>query len=77
MHAGGTSRAGRITRADEADHREKLTIAPVVKGVELPPQILERVAYGDGKEAMLFVSDWEFLINIRPEWTERWNTVFS
>jgi hypothetical protein len=45
--------------------------------IELPPKILERVAYGDGKEEMLFVSDWEFLINIRPEWTERWNKVFS
>jgi putative spermidine/putrescine transport system substrate-binding protein len=56
---------------------KKLTIAPVVKGVELPPQILELVAYGDGKEEMLFVSDWEFLIDIRPEWTERWNTLFS
>jgi putative spermidine/putrescine transport system substrate-binding protein len=55
----------------------KLIIAPVVTGVELPPKILERVAYGDGKEETLFVSDWEFLINIRPDWTERWNKVFS
>jgi putative spermidine/putrescine transport system substrate-binding protein len=55
----------------------KLIIAPVVTGVELPPKILERVAYGDGKEETLFVSDWEFLINTRPDWTERWNKVFS
>ena len=56
---------------------KKLTIAPVVKGIELPAPVLERVAYGEGKEHMLFVSDWEYLISVRAEWTERWNQVFA
>jgi putative spermidine/putrescine transport system substrate-binding protein len=56
---------------------KKLSNAPVVKGVQLPPRTLARVPYGEGKEETLFVSDWEFINTIRPEWTERWNKVFT
>ncbi len=56
---------------------QKLSTTPVVQGVELPPQTLERLAYDEGKAEKLFVSDWEFINKIRPEWTERWNTIFS
>jgi putative spermidine/putrescine transport system substrate-binding protein len=55
----------------------QLSVAPVVKGVELPPQVLARIAYGEGKEEMLFASDWEFINTVRAEWTERWNKTFT
>jgi len=55
----------------------QLIVAPVVKGLELSPKTLERIAYGEGKEETLFVSDWDFLIDIRSDWMERWNKVFS
>ncbi|SRR6266545_1511463 len=56
---------------------QKLSTTPVVQGVELSPQTLERLAYDEGKAERLFVSDWEFINKIRPEWTERWNKIFS
>lgn len=55
----------------------KLSIAPVVKGLKLPPQVVERTAYGEGKRELLFSSDWEFVNTVRPEWTERWNKIFA
>jgi putative spermidine/putrescine transport system substrate-binding protein len=56
---------------------KKLSVSPVVKDVELPAQILERGAYGEGKEDRLFTSDWEFITRVRPEWTESWNQILS
>jgi putative spermidine/putrescine transport system substrate-binding protein len=56
---------------------KKLSNGPVVQAVPLPSETLARMPYGDGKEALLFASDWEFINTIRPEWTERWNKVFS
>jgi putative spermidine/putrescine transport system substrate-binding protein len=61
----------------QASLAKKLSVAPVVKDVELPPQVLARIAYGEGKEDMLFASDWEFINSVRPEWTERWNKSFT
>jgi len=52
-------------------------IAPVVKGIDLPPNILERVDYTEERQHKLFTSDWEFLNKVRPEWTERWNKIFA
>jgi hypothetical protein len=48
-----------------------------VQGVPLPPETLARMPHGEGKEELLFASDWELINTIRPEWTERWNQVFS
>jgi putative spermidine/putrescine transport system substrate-binding protein len=56
---------------------KKLSNGPVVQGVPLPPETMARMPYGEGKEELLFASDWEFINTIRPEWTERWNQVFS
>jgi len=56
---------------------QKLSTAPVVQGVALPAQTLERLAYDEDKTGKLLVSDWEFINTIRPEWTERWNKIFS
>jgi putative spermidine/putrescine transport system substrate-binding protein len=56
---------------------KKLSNGPVVQGVPLPPETLARMPYGEGKEELLFASDWELINTIRPEWTERWNQVFS
>jgi putative spermidine/putrescine transport system substrate-binding protein len=53
-----------------------LSIAPVVKGIDLPPNILERVDYTEARQQKLFTSDWAFLNKVRPEWTERWNNIF-
>jgi putative spermidine/putrescine transport system substrate-binding protein len=55
----------------------KLSIAPVVKGLDLPEAILKRVDYAEEKQNQLFISDWKFLNMIRPEWTERWNNIFA
>jgi putative spermidine/putrescine transport system substrate-binding protein len=56
---------------------KELSIAPVVKGLTLPPALLERVDYAEDKQRQLFTSDWQFLNKIRPEWTERWNQIFA
>ncbi|RMF85467.1 MAG: ABC transporter substrate-binding protein [Nitrospinota bacterium] len=56
---------------------QKLSVAPVIRGLELPSRILERVAYEEEKQKQLFTSDWEFINTIRPEWTERWNKIFA
>lgn len=56
---------------------KKLSNGPVVQEVPLPPETLARMPYGEGKETLLFASDWDFINTIRPEWTERWNKVFS
>ncbi len=56
---------------------EKLSVAPVVQGLEFPSHILERIAYTEEKQKQLFTSDWKFINTIRPEWTERWNKIFA
>src|SRR6266511_6102455 len=56
---------------------QKLSTTPVVQGVELSPQTLERLSYDEGKAERLFVSERQFINKIRPEWTERWNKIFS
>ena len=56
---------------------QKLSNTPVVPGLELPPETLARIPYGKRDQGKLFLSDWEFINGIRPEWTERWNQVFS
>ena len=56
---------------------KKLGNAPVVQGVNLPPETSARVPYGAGKERLLFVCDWEFINKVRAEWTERWNKAFA
>ena len=55
----------------------KLSIAPVVKGIDLPPDIAERVDYTEERQQKLFTSDWAFFNKVRPEWTERWNNIFA
>jgi putative spermidine/putrescine transport system substrate-binding protein len=54
-----------------------LSIAPVVKGLQLPQNILERIDYDEEKQRHLFTSDWPFLNKVRSEWTERWNKIIS
>jgi putative spermidine/putrescine transport system substrate-binding protein len=61
----------------QATFAKKLSNAPVVQGLQLPPETLARVPYGEGKDGLLFVSDWEFINKVRTEWTERWNQAFS
>jgi ABC-type thiamine transport system substrate-binding protein len=56
---------------------KELSIAPVVQGLELPPNVLQRVDYEAEKQRQLFVSDWQFLNTVRSEWTERWNAIFA
>jgi putative spermidine/putrescine transport system substrate-binding protein len=57
---------------------QKLSNAPVVPGLKLPPETLARMpAYGEKQEGKLFLSDWEYINKVRPEWTERWNKIFS
>jgi hypothetical protein len=45
---------------------KKFSNGPAVQGVPLPPEALARTAYGEGKEALLFASDWEFINTPRP-----------
>jgi hypothetical protein len=40
---------------------KKLSNAPAVQGVQLPPETLARMPHGEGQEALLFVSDGEFI----------------
>jgi putative spermidine/putrescine transport system substrate-binding protein len=54
-----------------------LSDSPVVKGIQLPPEVLARTPYDSDKDTALFLPDWEFINTVRPEWTERWNKVFS
>ena len=65
--------------ASEMQHTlaTKLSIAPVVKGIDLPDDIMARVDYTEERQQKLFTSDWEFLNKVRPEWTERWNKIFA
>lgn len=56
---------------------KELSIAPVVKGLELPENVLQRVDYVEERQQKLFTSDWQFFNTVRSEWTERWNKIFA
>lgn len=48
-------------------------LAPVNSEVELPPEIAAKLPVGEGVLDSLKQADWEYVVKVRPDWTNRWN----
>ena len=44
-----------------------------LRSVVANPEIAELVPYGEEQVAQLYVADWPYMLEHRPEFTERWN----
>lgn len=52
---------------------EKMYYGPTNTETELPPELADRVIYGEEMVESLQFVDWEEIANVRSEWIERWN----
>jgi putative spermidine/putrescine transport system substrate-binding protein len=60
-------------RTQEA-YAEQIYFGPTNSAVELEDQqVIDRVIYGQEQVDQLVDLDWAYIIEQRPEWTERWN----
>ena len=58
----------------QAAYANQIYFGPTNSKVELDdPTVAERVIYGQEQVDQLVDLDWEYIIQQRPEWTERWN----
>jgi putative spermidine/putrescine transport system substrate-binding protein len=58
----------------QAAYANQIYFGPTNSKVELDdPTVAERVIYGQEQVDQLVDLDWEYIIQQRPQWTERWN----
>lgn len=57
----------------QALNAEHTYLAPVNSEVELKPEVAAKLPVGEGVLENLKQADWDFVVTVRPEWTDRWN----
>ncbi len=48
-------------------------LAPVNSEVELSDEVAAKLPVGEGVLESLKQADWDYVVGVRPEWTDRWN----
>jgi len=51
-----------------------LFMGPTNKEVKVPDEVAAKIVYGEETVSKLQVLEWEYLLDKRSEWTQRWNT---
>jgi putative spermidine/putrescine transport system substrate-binding protein len=62
-----------LSQKTQTEYANRIFFGPTNSKVTLSDDVAGKVVYGEDQVNQLVSLDWEYIIQQRPEWTERWN----
>lgn len=62
-----------LSQKTHTEYANRIFFGPTNSKVQLSPEVAAKVVYGEEQVNRLVSLDWEYIIQQRPQWTERWN----